>query len=165
MLTKELWTSDPPPVPGQFHGVVCPPDRMGKTSIFGRRASKAPSDGGSPTNSQGSGGEKKKKDGRDKSQAAGPNPAPQGQRAKTHTEKKKETPKVDRRKTRDKAKQMSENKNSLRRMKKREEVRSLVQRLPLEVKSSRSSGTGGIYDSIQGGSQDYSRGEKTRGSR
>ena len=41
---------------------------MGKTSLFGRRASKAPSDRGSPTNSQGSGGgeEKKKKSSRDK---------------------------------------------------------------------------------------------------
>ena len=126
---------------------------MGKTSIFGRRTSKLPSDGGSPTNSQGSDGEKKKKSARDKSA-----PPPQGQRSKTQAEKKKETPKVDRRKTRDKAKQMSENKNSVRRMKKRDEVKSLVQRLPSEMKSSRSSGTGGLYDSIHG-STSYVRGE------
>ena len=119
---------------------------MGKTSLFGRRASKAPSDRGSPTNSQGSGGgeEKKRKSSRDKSQAR----AESGQKAKLVGEKKKETPRVDKRQTRDKAKQLSENKNSLRRMKKREEVKNLVHRLPSEVKSSRSSATGGLYDSI-----------------
>ena len=78
-------------------------------------------------------------------------------------EKKKETPKVDKRKTRDKAKQLSENKNSLRRMKKKEEVKNLVHRLPSEVRSSRSSATGGLYHSIlgngdYGGEQDVERG-------
>ena len=119
---------------------------MGKTSLFGRRASKVPSDRGSPTNSQGSGEDRKKKTSRDKSQAR---TEAAGQKPKL-AEKKKETPKVDKRKTRDKAKQLSENKNSLRRMKKREEVKNLVHRLPSEVKSSRSSGTAGIYDSILG---------------
>ena len=120
---------------------------MGKTSLFGRRASKVPSDRGSPTNSQGSGEERKKKTSRDKSQARTEAP---GQKPKLLAEKKKETPKVDKRKTRDKAKQLSENKNSLRRMKKREEVKNLVHRLPSEVKSSRSSATGGLYHSILG---------------
>ena len=120
---------------------------MGKTSLFGRRASKVPSDRGSPTNSQGSGEERKKKTSRDKSQAR---TEAAGQKPKLLAEKKKETPKVDKRKTRDKAKQLSENKNSLRRMKKREEVKNLVHRLPSEVKSSRSSGTGGLYHSILG---------------
>ena len=105
------------------------------------------SDRGSPTNSQGSGEERKKKTSRDKSQARTESA---GQKPKLLAEKKKETPKVDKRKTRDKAKQLSENKNSLRRMKKREEVKNLVHRLPSEVKSSRSSGTGGLYDSILG---------------
>ena len=122
---------------------------MGKTSLFGRRASKAPSDRGSPTNSQGSGGgeEKKKRSSRDKSQARAESGGG-GQKAKLVGEKKKETPRVDKRQTRDKAKQLSENKNSLRRIKKREEVKNLVHRLPSEVKSSRSSATGGLYDSI-----------------
>lgn len=120
---------------------------MGKTSLFGRRTSKVVSDRGSPTNSQGSGEERKKKSSRDKSQARTESV---GQKPKLLAEKKKETPKVDKRKTRDKAKQLSENKNSLRRMKKREEVKNLVHRLPSEVKSSRSSGTGGLYDSILG---------------
>ena len=120
---------------------------MGKTSLFGRRTSKVVSDSGSPTNSQGSGEERKKKSSRDKSQARTESV---GQKPKLLAEKKKETPKVDKRKTRDKAKQLSENKNSLRRMKKREEVKNLVHRLPSEVKSSRSSGTGGLYDSILG---------------
>ena len=120
---------------------------MGKTSLFGRRTSKVVSDRGSPTNSQGSGEERKKKSSRDKSQARTESV---GQKPKLVAEKKKETPKVDKRKTRDKAKQLSENKNSLRRMKKREEVKNLVHRLPSEVKSSRSSGTGGLYDSILG---------------
>ena len=120
---------------------------MGKTSLFGRRATKVASDRGSPTNSHGSGEERKKKTSRDKSQARTESA---GQKPKLLAEKKKETPKVDKRKTRDKAKQLSENKNSLRRMKKREEVKNLVHRLPSEVKSSRSSGTGGLYDSILG---------------
>ena len=126
---------------------------MGKTSLFGRRASKVPSDMGSPTNSQGSGEERKKKTSRDKTQATR---TEAGQKPKLLAEKKKETPKVDTRKTRDKAKQLSENKNSLRRMKKREEVKNLVHRLPSEVKSSRSSGTGGLYDSILS-NEDYGR--------
>ena len=135
---------------------------MGKTSLFGRRASKVPSDRGSPTNSQGSGEERKKKTSRDKSQAR-TEAAGQKPKLLAEKEKKKETPKVDKRKTRDKAKQLSENKNSLRRMKKREEVKNLVHRLPSEVKSSRSSGTGGLYDSIlgngdYGGVQDIERG-------
>ena len=134
---------------------------MGKTSLFGRRASKVPSDRGSPTNSQGSGEERKKKTPRDKSQPTRAEAV--GGKPKLHSEKKKETPKVDTRKTRDKAKQLSENKNSLRRMKKREEVKNLVHRLPSEVKSSRSSATGGLYDSIlgneeYGGAQDVDRG-------
>lgn len=115
---------------------------MGKRNIFGRRSSK---DRGSPTYSQGEGEGKKKKAMEEVRSEAGS----QGQRAKSQADKRKETPKVDRRKTRDKAKQLSENKNSTRRMKKKEEVKSLVQRLPSEVKSSsRSSVTGGIYDSI-----------------
>ena len=135
---------------------------MGKTSLFGRRASKVPSDRGSPTNSRGSGEERKKKTSRDKSQAR-TEAAGQKPKLLAEKEKKKETPKVDKRKTRDKAKQLSENKNSLRRMKKREEVKNLVHRLPSEVKSSRSSGTGGLYDSIlgngdYGGVQDIERG-------
>jgi hypothetical protein len=129
---------------------------MGKTSIFGRRSSKAASDGCSPTISQGSGGGERKKKGvgaggGEKSQPR-VDSAPQGQRSKTPSDKKKETPKVDRRKTKDRAKQMSENKNSARRMKKRDEVRSLVHRLPGEVRSSRSSGTGDPYGSTGGGS-------------
>lgn len=135
---------------------------MGKTSLFGRRSSKVASDRGSPTNSQGSGEERKKKTSRDKSQARTEAGAA-GQKPKLLVEKKKETPKVDKRKTKDKAKQLSENKNSLRRMKKREEVKNLVHRLPSEVRSSRSSGTGGFYDSIlgngdYGGTQDIEQG-------
>lgn len=135
---------------------------MGKTSLFGRRTSKVPSDAGSPTNSQGSAEEKKKKPERDKSEAR-TEVQRQGHRTKSQMEKKKETPKGDRRKTKDKAKQMSDNKNSLRRMKNREEVKSLVQRLPLEVKSSQSSGTGGFYDSIAGSAADYVRGQESVG--
>ena len=136
---------------------------MGKTSLFGRRASKVPSDMGSPTNSQGSGEERKKKTSRDKTPATRTEAAA-GQKPKILAEKKKEAPKVDTRKTRDKAKQLSENKNSLRRMKKREEVKNLVHRLPSEVKSSRSSGTGGLYDSIlsnedYGGTKGVERGK------
>jgi len=71
------------------------------------------------------------------------------------TQQKNDTPKVDRRKNKDKAKQLSENKNSLRRIKKHDAVKSIVQRLPSEVKSSRSSGTGGLYDSIHMGSSIY----------
>ena len=59
---------------------------MGKTSLFGRRASKVPSDRGSPTNSQGSGEERKKKTSRDKSQ---PRTEAAGQKPKLLVEKEK----------------------------------------------------------------------------
>ena len=58
---------------------------------------------------------------------------------------KRNTPKVDKRKSKHKAKQMSENKNSLRRMKKREEVKDMLKKFPSDLKSKTSSG---MYDVI-----------------
>ena len=124
---------------------------MGKTSIFGRKSSKTFSEI-SPTNSQRSSEEKSKKSSRNQSFISN-----LGSSRKSTA--KNDTPKVDRRKNKDKAKQLSENKNSLRRIKKHDAVKSIVQRLPSEVKSSRSSGTGGLYDSIHMGSSIY----KTQG--
>ena len=119
---------------------------MGKTSLFGRRSSK-PTTEISPTNSQRSSDEKSKKS---RNHSFVPN---FGNSRKSAA--KNDTPKVDKRKNKDKAKQLSENKNSLRRIKKHDAVKSIVQRLPSEVKSSRSSGTGGLYDSIHMGSSIY----------
>ena len=115
---------------------------MGKTSIFGRKSSKL-SNENSPSNSQRSGGEKAKKSSKNQNFISN-----LGGGSKKSNQNKNDTPKIDRRKNKDRAKQLSENRNSLRRIKKHDAVKSIVQRLPSEVKSSRSSGTGGLYDSI-----------------